>query len=80
MFLVLTGIPCPALFIDIGKYINPAAPFREPEVDAYFTQCERIAAAVKWPMVAWLLLQSKSQFCMVMAWCQKHIDKHSEPM
>ncbi|CAI5660147.1 unnamed protein product [Oreochromis niloticus] len=45
---------------DISKHIKLVPPFRESEVDSYFSAFERIAAALKWPKEFWsLLLQCK---------------------
>ncbi|XP_013856586.1 uncharacterized protein LOC106512535, partial [Austrofundulus limnaeus] len=45
---------------DISKHITLVPPFRESEVDSYFTAFERIAAALNWPKDFWsLLLQCK---------------------
>ncbi len=43
---------------DIVKYVKLVPPFREAEVDCYFTAFERIAAKLGWPKDMWgLLLQ-----------------------
>ncbi len=43
----------------MSKFIRLVPPFRETEVDSYFTAFERIAAKLKWPKDMWaLLLQS----------------------
>lgn len=43
---------------DVAKYIKLVPPFREAEVDAYFTAFERIAEKLGWPKDMWgLLLQ-----------------------
>ncbi|KAK0136914.1 hypothetical protein N1851_026936 [Merluccius polli] len=45
---------------DISKHIALVPPFRESEVDSYFSAFERIAAALSWPKEFWsLLLQCK---------------------
>ncbi|XP_054860848.1 uncharacterized protein LOC129347475 [Amphiprion ocellaris] len=45
---------------DMSKHIALVPPFRESEVDSYFSAFERIAAALKWPTEFWsLLLQCK---------------------
>ncbi|XP_027141960.1 uncharacterized protein LOC113747241 [Larimichthys crocea] len=45
---------------DIGKQITLVPPFREAEVDSYFSAFERIASALRWPYSVWpLLLQCK---------------------
>uniref|UniRef100_A0A3B1JS97 Gypsy retrotransposon integrase-like protein 1 n=1 Tax=Astyanax mexicanus TaxID=7994 RepID=A0A3B1JS97_ASTMX len=45
---------------DICKYISLVPPFRESEVDSYFTAFERVAATLQWPKEMWsLLLQCK---------------------
>lgn len=44
---------------DVSKFICLVLPFRETEVDSYFTAFERVAAKLKWPKGMWaLLLQS----------------------
>ena len=48
------------LFFDISRDIAFVPPFRESEVDSYFSAFERIAAALSWPKEFWsLLLQCK---------------------
>ena len=50
----------PATSIDVSKQIALVPPFRESEVDCYFSAFERIAAALRWPEDVWsLLLQCK---------------------
>ncbi|XP_054605827.1 uncharacterized protein [Nothobranchius furzeri] len=45
--------------LDISKSITLLPPFRETEVDSYFTAFERLAHALSWPWEVWpLLLQS----------------------
>ena len=45
---------------DISRHIALVPPFRESEVDSYFSAFERIAAALSWPKEFWsLLLQCK---------------------
>lgn len=45
---------------DVSKHINLVPPFREAEVDSYFTAFERVAATLQWPKEMWaLLLQCK---------------------
>lgn len=45
---------------DVSKHIALVPPFRESEVDSYFTAFERIAATLHWPKSVWsLLLQCK---------------------
>ncbi|KAG7471602.1 hypothetical protein JOB18_022732 [Solea senegalensis] len=45
---------------DISKHIALVPPFRESEVDSYFSAFERIAATLSWPKEFWsLLLQCK---------------------
>ena len=45
---------------DISRHIALVPPFRESEVDSYFSASERIAAALSWPKEFWsLLLQCK---------------------
>lgn len=45
---------------DITKHISLVPPFRESEVDSYFTAFERVAATLHWPKDMWpLLLQCK---------------------
>ncbi len=41
---------------DISKYIRLVPPFREAEVDSYFTAFERVAAKLRWPKDMWALL------------------------
>ena len=49
----------PAQF-DITRNISLVPPFRESEVDSYFSVFERIAATLNWPMEMWpLLLQCR---------------------
>ncbi len=44
---------------DPGRYIRLVPPFRETEVDAYFTAFERVAGKLNWPRDMWaLMLQS----------------------
>ena len=50
----------PATSIDVSKQIALVPPFRESEVDCYFSAFERIAVALRWPEDVWsLLLQCK---------------------
>ncbi len=45
---------------DVTRQISLVPPFRESEVDTYFTVFERIAATLNWPQNVWpLLLQCK---------------------
>lgn len=45
---------------DVGRNIAVVPPFRESEVDSYFSAFERVAAALQWPKDVWpLLLQCK---------------------
>ena len=45
---------------DVSKNIALVPPFREAEVDSYFSAFERVAGALKWPQEVWpLLLQCK---------------------
>lgn len=45
---------------DISRHITLLPPFRESEVDSYFSAFERIAATLRWPKNVWtLLLQCK---------------------
>ncbi|KAF7221269.1 putative LOC107384440-like protein, partial [Nothobranchius furzeri] len=45
---------------DVGKCMTLMPPFREAEVDSYFTAFERLATALCWPREVWpLLLQCK---------------------
>lgn len=41
---------------DITKHVTLVPPFREAEVDSYFSAFERIAAALNWPKEFWALL------------------------
>lgn len=44
---------------DPSRYIRLVPPFRETEVDAYFTAFERVAGKLRWPRDMWaLMLQS----------------------
>ncbi|CAJ1076939.1 uncharacterized protein LOC118558122 [Xyrichtys novacula] len=53
-----SSVSAPAF--DISKHIALVPPFRESEVDSYFSAFERIAAALSWPKEFWsLLLQCK---------------------
>lgn len=53
-----SAISTPAF--DISRHIALVPPFRESEVDSYFSAFERIAAALSWPKEFWsLLLQCK---------------------
>ena len=53
-----SAVSAPAF--DISKHIALVPPFRESEVDSYFSAFERIAAALSWPKEFWsLLLQCK---------------------
>lgn len=50
----------PADGFDVSKNISLVPPFRESEVDSYFSVFERIASSLKWPTEVWpLLLQCK---------------------
>ena len=49
-----SSVSAPAF--DISKHIALVPPFRESEVDSYFSAFERIAAALKWPKEFWSLL------------------------
>ena len=40
---------------DVGRNIAVVPPFRESEVDSYFSAFERVAAALQWPKEVWLL-------------------------
>ncbi len=40
---------------DPGRYIRLVPPFRETEVDAYFTAFERVAGKLNWPRDMWAL-------------------------
>ena len=54
------SVSAPAPAFDISKHIALVPPFRESEVDSYFSAFERIAAALSWPKEFWsLLLQCK---------------------
>uniref|UniRef100_A0AAQ4R8V1 CCHC-type domain-containing protein n=1 Tax=Gasterosteus aculeatus aculeatus TaxID=481459 RepID=A0AAQ4R8V1_GASAC len=45
---------------DVGRNIAIVPPFRESEVDSYFSAFERVAGALHWPKEVWpLLLQCK---------------------
>lgn len=45
---------------DVSRHVALAPPFRESEVDSYFSAFERIAATLNWPKNVWpLLLQCK---------------------
>ena len=45
---------------DVSKHISLVPPFREAEVDSYFSAFERIASSLRWPNDVWpLLLQCK---------------------
>lgn len=58
----LSQDPDPSLAADfpITKHIGLVPPFREAEIDSYFSLFERMAVALKWPKDLWtLLLQSK---------------------
>ncbi len=44
---------------DVGRNIAVVPPFRESEVDSYFSAFERVAAALQWPKDVWPLLQCK---------------------
>ncbi|KAK3517278.1 hypothetical protein QTP70_002329 [Hemibagrus guttatus] len=59
-------IPTPEEIVDsnssfaITKHIALVPPFRETEIDTYFSVFERIANSLKWPKELWtLLLQCK---------------------
>ena len=50
--------PSPSGFghFDVSNNIALVPPFREAEVDGYFSTFERVAGALKWPQEVWLLL------------------------
>ncbi|XP_049340179.1 uncharacterized protein LOC125804771 [Astyanax mexicanus] len=56
-----SGIPTTrSAEFDISKHISLVPPFRESEVDSYFTAFERVASTLHWPKDMWpLLLQCK---------------------
>ncbi|XP_036390534.1 toll-like receptor 13 [Megalops cyprinoides] len=50
----------PQTGFDVSRNISLVPPFRETEVDSYFSAFERIAASLQWPREVWpLLLQCK---------------------
>ncbi len=48
-------ISTPSVF-DASKHVKLLPPFREAEVDTYFTAFERVAAIMRWPKDRWALL------------------------
>lgn len=40
---------------DISRHISLVPPFRDTEVDSYFSAFERVASALHWPTDVWLL-------------------------
>ena len=41
------------IHFDVSKNIALVPPFRESEVDSYFSALERVAAALQWPLEGW---------------------------
>lgn len=55
-----TPMPTPQDSFDFSRHITLLPPFRESEVDSYFSAFEHIAATLRWPKNVWpLLLQCK---------------------
>lgn len=53
-------LPSPCDSFDVSRHIALVPPFREAEVDSYFSAFERIAPTLNWPKDVWsLLLQCK---------------------
>ncbi|KAL1256557.1 hypothetical protein QQF64_012102 [Cirrhinus molitorella] len=49
---------------DVSKNIRFVPPFREAEVDSYFTAFERVAAKLQWPKDIWALLLQCNLSCL----------------
>lgn len=57
---LLTSSSEASSIFDVGKHIALVPPFRETEVDTYFSAFERIACSLRWPKEVWpLLLQCR---------------------